>query len=437
MADYASDLLQQFYDLLMESQYWPPARMREYQEEQLGHLLRHARANSPFYATRLDAVFRRDGSIDFSRWRQIPILKRQDLVDHREAMLANNVPPHHGPGGDFSTSGSTGIPVTVRTNGMATLAGRAAEYRAFDWHKIDFSQVVCRIVSDLDVPRWPEGRHGGPWGPPWAYGTSAGRTALIGMFERSEHILEFIQRSEALYLIANSTTAHALALEAERLGSSLRFDRLFSAGSTPTAPEREALARVFRASLLQRYASKEANAIAHSCPAGDGFHVHGENTLVEVLGADGEPCEPGETGSVVVTPFLSTHQPLIRYEQGDLATVGGPCNCGRSLPVLTEVAGRIRHIFRFPDGTSTFRRLPESLRSQLKARAWQVAQVAPLWIELRYESVNPVERGDEDAALDVMRLLYPADAKLSVRRVARIPLTASGKYLEYVREVED
>ncbi len=429
-------LLHQFYDLLMESQYWSADRMRDYQHEQLGHLLRHARANSPFYATRLEAVFRPDGTIDFDRWREIPIVKRADLVEHRQAMLASNVPPHHGQAADYQTSGSTGVPITVRSNGIATLAGRAAEYRAFDWHKIDFSQVLCRIVDDPAVARWPEGRHGGPWGPPWAYGTSAGRRAEISMFDSYEHMLDFIGRSEAQYLITGSTTAHAMALEAERLNIDLHLEKFFTTGSTPTVPERQALARVFSASLLQRYASKEANAMGHTCPTGEHFHIHAENILVEVLRDDGEPCQPGETGTVVVTPFLSTHQPLIRYQQGDLATVGRPCACGRTLPVIESIAGRLSHVFRFPDGTSTYRRLPEALRAVLGARVWQIAQVEPLRIELRYEPSDSAIAGDEGAVIDFMRTLYPANVDLAIRRVDKVQLTSAGKLIEYIYEVD-
>lgn len=436
MPTYPETLLRQFYDLLMESQYWPPDRMRDYQHEQLGHLLVHARANSPFYKGRLDPVFRADGSIDFSRWREIPILKRQDLVDHRESMLASNVPPHHGEARDYQTSGSTGVPISVRANGLASLAGRAAEYRAFNWHNLDFSQILARIVDDANVARWPQGRTGGPWGPAWAYGTSAGRVAEISMFDSYEHIAQFLLEAEAQYLITGSTTAQALALEAERLGIPLRLEKLFTTGSTPTGPEREAIERVFGASLLQRYASKEANAMGHSCPTGDHFHIHSENALVEVLRDDGEPCGPGETGTVVVTPFLSTHQPMIRYEQGDLATVGAPCSCGRTLPVLERISGRLSHVFRFPDGTSTYRRLPESLRGKLQARVWQIAQVAPLRIELRYEPTDPAVTGDEAAAIAFMRTIYPAGVELEVRRVDKVPLTPAGKLIEYVYEVE-
>ncbi|HHY48483.1 MAG TPA: phenylacetate--CoA ligase family protein [Alphaproteobacteria bacterium] len=430
------DLLRSFHQQLMESQYWSADRLRDYQHEQLEHLLRHARANSPFYATRLDPVFRGNGTIDFERWRDLPLLKREDLGKHRDAMLANNVPPHHGEARDFMTSGSSGVPVTIRANGIAALAAQAAEYRAFDWHAIDYSAILCSIVNEPGVAVWPEGRRRGPWGPQWAYGSSAGRKVEISFFETYPHMLDFIKRSEASYLVTGATVAHALALEAERLDLGIRLDRVMTYGSNPTEAGKDAYRRAFGAGMLPRYSSKEANGIAHTCPSGEHYHVHAENILVEVLNAAGEPCAPGETGTVVVTPFLSTHQPIIRYELGDLATVGGPCSCGRTLPVLTEIAGRISHVFRFPDGTSTYRRLPQSLRGQLKAGMWQIAQVEPMRIELRYQPLDWNEYGDEDGVVDFMRTLYPDGVEIVPRRVERFTLTNAGKLIEYVYEVE-
>jgi phenylacetate-CoA ligase len=139
---------------------------------------------------------------------------------------------------------------------------------------------------------------------------------------------------------------------------------------------------------------------------------------------------------VVITPFLSTHMPLIRYELGDLATVGARCSCGRSLPVLQQIVGRVSHVFRFPDGSATYRRLPAELRHGLKAGMWQIAQVAPLRIELRYEPLDWNEYGDEAGVLSFMRTLYPADCEIVAKRVEHIRLTPAGKLIEYVNEVE-
>lgn len=89
--DSTLSLRQRIYDMLMESQYWPPEQMLVYQRSQLAQLLRHAKATVPFYKTRLDAVFNRNGDIDWDRWHEIPIVTRADLRDRREEMLTNSL----------------------------------------------------------------------------------------------------------------------------------------------------------------------------------------------------------------------------------------------------------------------------------------------------------------------------------------------------------
>ena len=42
--------------------------------------------------------------------------------------------------------------------------------------------------------------------------------------------------------------------------------------------------------------------------------------------------------------------PLIRYEIGDFAEVGDRCSCGRGLPVLRRILGRVRNMLTLPDG---------------------------------------------------------------------------------------
>jgi phenylacetate-CoA ligase len=54
-------------------------------------------------------------------------------------------------------------------------------------------------------------------------------------------------------------------------------------------------------------------------------------------------ARPGELGMVVVTDLHNRAMPFIRYANGDLA-VAGPerrCPCGRALPRLASVEGRV------------------------------------------------------------------------------------------------
>ena len=43
---------------------------------------------------------------------------------------------------------------------------------------------------------------------------------------------------------------------------------------------------------------------------------------------------------------------MIRYELGDMAVMGAPCACGRGLPVLDKILGRVRNMVILPDGST-------------------------------------------------------------------------------------
>ncbi len=90
--------------------------------------------------------------------------------------------------------------------------------------------------------------------------------------------------------------------------------------------------------------------MALQCPAGEHFHVQSETLYLEVLRPNGQPCEPGEIGRVVVTPLHNFATPLLRYEIGDEAELGDSCSCGRGLPVLRRIVGRTFEHVTMPSG---------------------------------------------------------------------------------------
>jgi phenylacetate-CoA ligase len=58
---------------------------------------------------------------------------------------------------------------------------------------------------------------------------------------------------------------------------------------------------------------------------------------------DGSPLAAGESGDVLVTDLHNYGFPLIRYANGDVATMkaeAAPCRCGRGLRRLRSVEGR-------------------------------------------------------------------------------------------------
>ncbi len=426
----------QIFDFLMQSQLWPQDQLVKYQRSQLSQLLRFAHAKVPFYKDRLKPVMKANGEIDWARWREIPIVRRQELIDHREAMLAPSIPTGHGVYADHEGSGTTGKPVTTRHNSLTAVASMAAMWRAYSWHGIDYGKVIVQWMgNDEDVAAWPDGRDAGLWGPHWDPRRTSGSFLQINRATSEENVAEFLVRKKANYLSGRPRSVQAVALAAERLGMKIDLDALSTFSTAVTQEERDDCLRVFGAPMISLYASKEVYNIAHQCSSGLHHHINSEIVLVEVLDDAGNPCPPGVRGHCIVTPFFNTAQPLIRYELGDQVTLGPPCACGRGLPVIQSIDGRTTHLFRLPGGRKIAPSIPPHFRDLISAISWQMAQVAPLRFELRYLSDGKGGLQDFEAFTTEVRKRTDPAAEVIYKCVDELPLTPSGKFIEYVCEL--
>jgi phenylacetate-CoA ligase len=75
--------------------------------------------------------------------------------------------------------------------------------------------------------------------------------------------------------------------------------------------------------------------------------------IVELLddGKGGKPVPPGNEGEIVITNLHSYAMPFIRYRQADVGVMAGvPSRCGRGLPLMKIVAGRLGDFIMLPSG---------------------------------------------------------------------------------------
>jgi phenylacetate-CoA ligase len=114
--------------------------------------------------------------------------------------------------------------------------------------------------------------------------------------------------------------------------------------------DRRLLEDVFGCPVFNRYGCREVSVIASECPAHSGLHIMAEGLYLEIETPTG-PAALGEMGTIFVTDLLNHAMPLIRYRIGDLgAWAKGACPCGRSLPRLERVAGRVTDFLVGVDG---------------------------------------------------------------------------------------
>ena len=425
----------QVFQFLMQSQHWTPEQMRAFQQNELGSLLRHARATVPFYKTRLDPIFKADGSIDWSQWHKLPILKRADVATNYEAMQSSQLPAGHGPTATLSTSGSTGHPIKVTFPKLMGDIGHILDWRAQRWWNFDWSAVRVNWFSALR-PGW-EARSligQGPWGCHDDAQAQRGQFYEYQVNAPWYDQLKHLHDVNARYLAAQSNIPYAAGLEMLKTDKRGKLDSVILY-STSIEPEYySTLYEAFGAKIRGMYSSKEAGRIGYTCATGQHYHTCAESVLVEILDSDGRPCEVGQSGRVIVTPFYSTAQPFIRYDQGDLASWGKPCSCGITLPVIEKIDGRIYHLFERPDGTRFGGIIPEGLRSNLHAEFWQFVQTGVNHIEVRYKPIDRRDKQLEERFSDVLTSLYLQGFEISYKVIKNLPLTKGGKFIKYVNE---
>jgi phenylacetate-CoA ligase len=429
-------LLQQFE----YSQWWPLAAIRERQRMQLESVLLHASASVPFYAERLQkAGYRPDRPLTDEVWSAIPPLDRSAVQTAGDALNSLRVPPTHGPIGTWKTSGSTGRPVTVLQTALVRQLRRAFTIRNHLWHDHDFVAKLAVIRNLPDgTAEYPKGMSLPHWGHVTEHVMITGPSVGLAVTASTDQQVEWLERQQPDYLHAFATVAVDLLRYIRDHGGGPRQLRYLTTFAETLPPEARALCReIWGIELVDIYSAREVGVIALQCPEDKHYHVQSEGMLVEVLDERDRPCAPGEVGRVVVTPLHNFATPLIRYAIGDYAEVGAPCGCGRGLPVLKRVLGRVRNMLTLPDGRRIWPRLSETRYEEVAPiRQYQVVQRARDRLEVRLAAERALTASEEAKLADLIRarLGHPG-FQFDFSYHARIARTAGGKYEDFKSEI--
>jgi len=95
----------------------------------------------------------------------------------------------------------------------------------------------------------------------------------------------------------------------------------------------------------------EFGTFAWECQEHNGYHMDIESLVVEFV-KNGENASPEEKGDIVVTGLFNFTMPLIRYAIGDAGSYSlEQCSCGRGLPLMKIIEGRVDDFLVLPSGT--------------------------------------------------------------------------------------
>ena len=418
---------------LLQSQWWPGARLERAQLGQLRQLLSHAYETIPFHRARLTAAGYDPGqSLTWETFRRLPFLTRGEIQEQGPALLSTRIPPGHGRVGQGETSGSTGRPITFYQTELTQFFWRAFTLREHLWHRRDFTGKLAGIRTKVEAQEHAN------WGPAVAGVFDTGPSVTLNIRTDVDAQLDWLSRQNPDYLVTHPSNLRALAQRAlPRRVALPRLKQARTFGEALSGDVRALCRAAWGVAIADIYSAEEVGYIALQCPEHEHYHVQSEGVLVEVLREDGSGCGPGEIGRVVITALHNFAMPLVRYQIGDFAQVGVPCPCGRGLPVLSRVMGRARNMIRLPDGRQHWPSFPAELWTEVApVHQFRLVQRALDAIEVELVAGRVLSHAEKARLVAGLEASLGYPFAIEIIQVPAIARTPAFKYEDFVCELD-
>ena len=202
------------------------------------------------------------------------------------------------------------------------------------------------------------------WGAPWDMRESRTidkirnhllRTLNLNAFNLTEeNMKEYVKILSKFKPKQLNTYASVIFLFSEYLKkegiNSIKPNAILTTADMLYNHQRKTIEDIFDCNVFDYYSGRDTTLMAAECSEHFGYHLSIENAVVEFI-KENEHVSPGETGKIIITDLCNYAMPFIRYEIGDLGTPSDErCSCGRNLPIMKSLKGRIFDFITTPDG---------------------------------------------------------------------------------------
>lgn len=329
------------------TQYWPLEEIRALQLKRLQHRLDHAYRHCPFYRNRWDRLDIVPSDVkQLEDLASFPMLTKADIQQHRDEIVADNMPAER----MFldCTGGSTGAPVSYYQTFDVHLSRTAATKRHNAWAGLHVGDKVASVWGaprDLPTNRWKSRLRNALIDRTLFLDTACFTAEKLQGFDRQ--LKRF--RPKVIVGYARSLAYVAKYIQQTSL-QPYQPQSIITSAEVLDPASRALIEKVFGCPVFDRYGCREVGVLASECQAHQGLHMMAEGLYIEIA-CGNRLARPGEPGKVLVTDLLNFAMPLVRYEIGDMASYEiGNCPCGRGLPRLKQVEGRVTDFIVGGDG---------------------------------------------------------------------------------------
>lgn len=405
----------------------------DYQTAELRKILVHAFETVPFYHEKYSKAgftvedFKKFELSDLSK---LPYLEKDELREFGKTTLMSS--KKLADGEYYSSSGSTGTPTSIYfSKNMHQKWSAGFEARIRNWAGINRKNGRGMIGGRRILPE-------GDAKPPYYRYNFFEKQVYYSAYHISKqtapNYLGGMEKYGIDYMTGYAAANFILArfLDEQNLTYSLKA--VITSSEKLTQEMRDKFQKVYGCKTYDSYSGVEACGLVSECEEGS-LHISPDMGIFEFIDTEGNPSKHGEMGEVVSTGTLNYDQPLIRYRIGDMMkTSAAKCNCGREMPVIEEIVGRVEDTVVGLDGREMVRfhgifiDIPGIAEGQI--------------IQNDYDDfvVNvgaPNGLTDEEKQIVTKRMISQlGEVKVDINVLETIPRTANGKFKAVISKVK-
>ncbi|MCX7852709.1 MAG: hypothetical protein N2383_07985 [Caldilineales bacterium] len=418
---------------LEASQWWSLEQLRALQNAKLRRLIAHVYEHVPFYREVMDARGLRPEDIRTTDDLELlPIVDKHVITaNYREALRDHSLPTAQLI--PASSSGSTAERLhywTTKTQKAKKWAGlfRWWEMVGYRFGDPYFTFQLAgnrglRGIPVLEKLEWVMLRH--RW--------------LSAQQMTDEILAEYVRqldRYRPVLFRSYASTVYYLACFMRREGLRVPIPAILTTGETLSEDMRRTIEEAFAPGRVYNEYGGDGMQIACECEHHQGLHINAETYIVEIV-RDGRRVPEGELGEIVLTNLEATATPFIRYNIHDVGALNlSPCPCGRGLPRLSRLEGRLTDLFLTADRhwltvhqfTAFFAKIPA-------VKAFQVIQRRVDDVLIRLVVDETFSEADHRRILETFRGYLGPNNRFTLEFVDEIPTTPAGKRRFFISEV--
>ncbi|MCU0421842.1 MAG: hypothetical protein MUC81_03445 [Bacteroidia bacterium] len=371
-------------------------------------------------------------NFNLSDLKKLPVLSKQTYRELGKTELLSDIREKDGI--FMASSGSTGTPTQTyfsKSNHQKYFA--IFEARLNYWAGVNYKSPrgtfgPRRIVMDAEAP------------PPYYRYNSVEKQVYFSAFHLSrstvDNYLEGLMKYNIEYMTGYCMSNYILARFIEEKGlKAPQLKGVLTSSEKLTTEMRDTFQRVYGCKTFDSYNGVECCNLISECEHGN-LHIIPDAGIVELINEQGNDCKPGEIGEIISTGLINSNQPLVRYKMGDYVklSLNQNCKCGRQMPVVEEIVGRVMDTIIGKDGREmvSFYRVFTGIPSIIES---QVVQHNVNHIDVNLAVAKPLTKEEELLIINRVQSQL-GDIVVQINILDAIPKGANGKFKSVISHVK-